>query len=179
MNKKIILVNIFIIILLLVIAEFSAFAIRANSLIKEGVFNSDTKTEFLKKLNEYYFRAYREYKSPPYTEANFRPIYNKKSTKGDIVLFGCSYTYGFGLNDNETFSYILSNFTNRMVYNLGISSSSPREILYLLRDRNFLSKFIKNNDNIEYVIYTFTTDHLRRLYYNLNEFAHQPDKNLY
>lgn len=86
---------------------------------------------------------------------------------------GCSYTYGRLLKDNETFGSILSDYTNKSVYNWGISSTSPREILYLLQHKDIISKLIKdeNSDKVEYVIYTFISDHIFRLYYNLAEYS--------
>ncbi len=87
------------------------------------------------------------------------------SNKHDIVVAGCSFTYGDSLNDDETFSSVLSKFTNRNVYNIGISGGSPREILYILRNKNILNKLVDNPNNVEYFIYVFIGDHTNRLYY--------------
>lgn len=54
------------------------------------------------------------------------------------------------------------------MYNLGIGSGSPREILYTLRNNTLLEKLTNHEDNVEYYIYTFIGDHIRRLYYDLN-----------
>lgn len=45
--------------------------------------------------------------------------------KDAIILVGCSNTFGVGLNEDETYSYLLSKFTGRQVVNLGYSSASP------------------------------------------------------
>lgn len=74
---------------------------------------------------------------------------------------GCSYTDGFGLEENQTFSYKLSNYTNRTVYNFGQSGTGIQNLYYLLSDENFVKS---NPKNTEYMIFTLIPDHFPRLY---------------
>ncbi len=101
-------------------------------------------------------------------ESNFYNSTNIVDSKSPIIVMGCSYTYGDYLNNNETFSAILSKNTKRTVFNLGLSGGSPREMLYILRNSQIRNERLKNNKNFEYVIYTYITDHrYSRLYTNL------------
>ena len=91
--------------------------------------------------------------------------------KGTILLFGCSFTYGAWLDEFNTFSYKLQNYTNRLVLNRGFSGWGPAGMLYQLRLPNFKNSLcfnLKTNScnlgNVEFVIYTFIADHVRRNY---------------
>lgn len=87
----------------------------------------------------------------------------QNSKKKSVVLFGCSFTYGQHLEDKYAFHSVLSKYTKRNVYNLGICGGSPRESLYLLRDKQIINQTVQNQ-NVEYVIYTYIQDQKRRLY---------------
>ena len=68
------------------------------------------------------------------------------------------------MDDDETFQAILSKTIKRTVYNISVLGGSPREILYILRNKDILKEaLIENNNNIEYVIYNYITDHKIRL----------------
>ena len=70
---------------------------------------------------------------------NFRDL-----TKKSVVVLGDSHSMGWGVNDNETFSYLLENEINRPVYNLSISGFGT--IRQLIRLKN--SKLLENTDTI-------------------------------
>ena len=106
---------------------------------------------FINKYNEFY-----ENKK---TNNWFRPDEIKKNKKKEIVLFGCSFTYGVGLKENETFSRKLSKYTNRSVYNRGIPGCGTNHMLYMVEKG--LSSNIKNP---EYFIYIYIAGHIYRLY---------------
>jgi hypothetical protein len=95
----------------------------------------------------------------------FEKEYNKK---GSILFVGCSFTYGFQLEDNETIEYLIHKKTKRNVINLGICATGIQHILYLLHNQEIYNYV---NDNIinkpEYVIYTYFPEHLLRLSYKL------------
>ena len=105
-----------------------------------------------------------EFRPPALYYLNNIPL-NKN--KKDIVLLGCSFTYGDLLENENAFHSQLSKYIHRNVYNLGLSASSPREILYIFNNPEILDKLIDKSDNIEYFIYTYIIDHKRRLYSNL------------
>ena len=83
-----------------------------------------------------------------------------------ILLLGCSFTYGSSLSERESFHSILANQIKHPVYNLGIPSGSPREMLYILRNKEFLNYITDNNKDINYVVYTYISNHLTRLIYD-------------
>lgn len=87
-----------------------------------------------------------------------------------IILAGCSYTFGYNLEYKDTFPVVLSEYNkNKNIYNLGLDGASPREFLYILRNKNILSKIINPmpKKGIEYVIYTYMSDQDERLYGNI------------
>lgn len=93
-----------------------------------------------------------------------RKTYMEDSKKPSIILFGGSFTYGSFLKDEQTFSYKLSQHTGRAVYNRGIEAGGLAQMLYFLQDDNFYKK-IKQPP--EYVIYTYITNHQKRLNTNM------------
>ena len=89
----------------------------------------------------------------------YRPIENENS-KPEIVLFGCSFTYGDLLNDNETFSYQLAKETGYKVINRAKSGWSVQHMLFQLENDDFY-KIVPKSD---YVIYLHIPQHIRRVY---------------
>ena len=94
---------------------------------------------------------------------NFRPILIGNSSdiitkKLPIVLFGCSYTYGWNLDNNQTFSYKLYKKTGRTVFNFGIVGAGVQQTLFMLQNN-----ILKCIPQPEYVIYTFICDHINRM----------------
>lgn len=86
----------------------------------------------------------------------------ENSAKKAIVLFGCSFTYGDGLTQNQTFGHKLYEQTNRPVYNRRISGSGVQHMYYQLNDSSFYSEIKKEP---EYIIYIFSPYlHTHRLY---------------
>ncbi len=82
------------------------------------------------------------------------------SNKKSIVIFGCSYAYGYILPDEKILSYKLYELTGRPIYNRAFVAWGLQHMLYQLKRDDFY-KEIKEP---EYIIYIFITDHLRRMY---------------
>lgn len=80
--------------------------------------------------------------------------------KKPLVLYGCSYSFGYLLKENEAFAAKLSEITKRPVYNYSISSKGIQNMLYFLEKDDHFGDFSEP----EYVIYTFIDDHVRRLF---------------
>lgn len=107
MLKKSLIINIVIILLLLFAAEFYTYKIQ---LTKEGALRSQISFQTLTKgdlksnwIKTFYKIEKNEIKE---IESGFRPAViteNVNKEKGIVLLFGCSYTYGTGLSDNQTF----------------------------------------------------------------------------
>ncbi len=81
------------------------------------------------------------------------------SNKSAIIIFGCSYAYGFELDANKTFSYKLSQKLKRPVYNRSIPGGSFQH-MYMQSISDSLYNRIPNADT---VIYVMMSDHYRRL----------------
>lgn len=76
-----------------------------------------------------------------------------------ILLLGCSYNYGYGLNENETFAYLLSEKMKRPLYNRAFEWNwGLNTMLYQARREDFY----KEVPNPAYIIYTFTVDHMEK-----------------
>lgn len=109
-----------------------------------------------------------------FQEYEFRSATIGDNNKKPIAIMGCSYVYGLGLQDNETISYTLSKITNRTTYNLGVMATSPREILYILRNDTLRKKLFNNQNNFEYIIYPYISDHRYRLYTDIKPYTYSP-----
>ena len=76
---------------------------------------------------------------PSYNErkAKFKPVsIGKYKDKPSIVLFGCSFTWGSYLKENETFASVLSQYTGRTVYNRGLYGTGIPFMYFQLNDNN-------------------------------------------
>ena len=89
---------------------------------------------------------------------SFRKPCGLEYKKQPILLYGCSFTYGDGLKDNENFSYILSKTTKRPVYNFGLSGKGMQHSLHIMQNHPKISP------EPQYIIYTFLQRQIRRLY---------------
>lgn len=83
--------------------------------------------------------------------------------KPPILIYGCSYAYGFALDEKETFGYKLSELTKRPVYNFAVSSKGLQDALFLMRNDE------KITPEPEYIFYVFINDHVRRMFVNCNK----------
>lgn len=77
-----------------------------------------------------------------------------------IVFFGCSFTFGEGLQDNETMPFYVSQYASRYrAYNYGFFGYGPQQMLaHLARDD--LSGEIQEKSGV--AVYTFIDDHIKR-----------------
>ena len=159
--KKIIQFNIIVIVCILFLIEITLFSldyrrIRSNVnennhySLKSHIYNYSTNFARKNFIRNYDFREQAE---------------NKYNDSPSIILLGCSYTYGYKLSNEDSFHYILSEALKSPVYNLAIVGGSPREMLYLLRNKPILNEQLKNVDknNIKYIIFTYMSDHKKRI----------------
>ncbi len=91
---------------------------------------------------------------------DFRKPLGVDSNKKSIVVFGCSFAFGYVYPEEQTISYQLYKNTKRPVYNRAFCSWGIQHMLYQLRKKSFY-KEIKNPDCF---IYVFIPDHVRRMY---------------
>lgn len=83
-----------------------------------GFINRYTPDEMLYTVNSYGFRA-----------DCFKKT--KESAKKKVMFLGCSFTFGIGVRDNETFASIISKELDAVNWNMGVGGSSPKlAVLY-------------------------------------------------
>lgn len=87
-----------------------------------------------------------------------QPNIAENSTKNPILVFGCSFAYGDGLENNETIAGQLSKLTNRTVYNRAEGGMGPQMMLYQLKT-GIIKNMVKDCD---YVIFVNIADSNRR-----------------
>jgi len=125
------------------------------------------------------FLAYKEacsyFKNPPayslkkedYTlenlKNNMREPVGLEYKKAPVLIYGCSYAYGFALNEKDSFGYKLSKLSKRPVYNFAVSSKGLQDALFLLQNDE------KIKPEPKYVFYVFINDHVRRMFVNCNK----------
>lgn len=158
--KKTIIINFLIIITIFGIAELFSCCILSNKYnneIKDFIKitqNKNVKMPFIR-----YSKT--ELPSKDILYNGLRQIEYRDENKKPIILLGCSYTYGFGLNENETFSRKLADYTNRTVINRGKSGTGIPFLYYQLNDKELIKELPKNT---EYIIFTLIPDHFPRLF---------------
>lgn len=163
MNNKqqilIVIINIFSIVILFIIAELA-------------VYYTDKKFNHEYKGNEY--PPFILFKNEPSLD-NYNKIFRKpvglENNKAPVFLYGCSFAYGGSLEENERPDYILSELTQRPVYNYSVYAEGMLQALYIMQNQE------KITPAPEYVIYMFQSDHIRRLYstcdiYRTDKFLH-------
>lgn len=128
---------------------------------------SDTVKKW--KKEKIYIPVYSIKLSPPqsyFSEhlQDLRPIMKPHSTENSIIIFGCSYAYGYVFENEQTISYILSKYSKRPIYNYAYNGLGIQHAIYHLEDENFYND-IKTKP--KYVIYVLmdSLGHLARLYY--------------
>jgi len=169
MNKKakVILFNLLIVFVLLLSSEFFIWGYINYKYKKEINFNPHAKIIKFHPGVKYFPQIYKKECFQDYEWSGRFPegLYYKKKP---IVVFGCSFAYGFLLKNEETFSYKLSHLSKRPVYNRAYPGWGIQHMLYQVRDK----EFYKIIPEPEYVIYIYQLDHLRRLYVKrFNDFA--------
>lgn len=92
------------------------------------------------------------------------PLHGAKGTRGCILFFGDAYTFGWGLNDQETLPYRVAvrSGESYRVFNLSFLTHGPQQMLVSL-DHGLVGKEVNcTPQQIKYVIYTATPDQVRR-----------------
>lgn len=88
------------------------------------------------------------------------PVNHYGSRKKFALFFGGSYTFGEGVNDDETLPFYFSEFSSQyMPYNYGFHGYGPQEMLAKLQDDKFQEE-IKERTGI--LVYTYLNGHVDR-----------------
>jgi hypothetical protein len=94
-----------------------------------------------------------------------------ENTDNHLILFGESWIFGDGLNDNQTLPSILAiNTTHYTVYNYGYIASGPQHTLAKIESGS-LQKEIKNKKGIAIFHFNYSTQ-IERLYGSLRVFGY-------
>lgn len=171
---KIIFVNLIVFLLLLLTLEWVMY-----------LFPNKTDADYIKRYNEYAKQnnlpklklGYYPCVEFDYNKAKrvFRPVEigRLKDIKRPVLFFGCSFTHGSMLDNNQTLSYKISKLTGRTTYNRGFPGAGPQLMLLQLQDPHFY----KEVPDAQYIIYTFIWDHILRLYSYNNCISPTPEGN--
>lgn len=129
------------------------------------IFHKETSGSSLSESYKYY----KEFLNRDISEENrfnsiidfpdYRRVENPDSPKGSILIFGCSFAYGTGIEETETLSYKLGKLTGRPVYNRAYSGFGVQHMLYQLQNDKFYEKVPKP----EYIIYVYFDGHPQRM----------------
>ena len=112
---------------------------------------------------------------------NQRNFYHEEYTKPPVWLMGCSYAWGYLLDNDKTFAEKISNLTKRPVYNWSWCGIGPAEALIRLYT-NKNDKYLPKTPP-EYIIYIYMYNHTARhpcnynILYALKEFGVIDEKN--
>ena len=87
---------------------------------------------------------------------NFRESWDFETEKKKIGFFGCSFTFGEGVEYENTFAYLVANQNNLNPFNFGIGGSSIHRITRIF---SIVTKLIK----LDYAV--FTLPHWQRQMY--------------
>ena len=152
------LINIIILLFLIFLIEVIIWFQDNENLRKQGLFPSNIqRLTFHSGIKNFEFDP----KTFPRPENNWgRPVVGLEYNKKPIVIFGCSFAYGFSLNNEQTFSYKLSKLAKVPVYNRAENGWGIQHMLY----QSKLDEIYKQIPEPEYVIYVYIIDHIRRLY---------------
>lgn len=170
-----VLVNILIALFILVIFDIVFFYTIAIKELKIAKLNNIV-TDYIKIIPKYSIKLIpfkNQYKD---FLIDIRPVMNAESKEDSIVIFGCSYAYGYIFENKKTISYIMSKYSTRPIYNRAYNGWGIQHVLYQLKDKDFY-KEIKTNP--KYVFYILIDDisHFQRLYYTA--FPTVTEKNYY
>ena len=89
-----------------------------------------------------------------------RPPAGLEYKKAPIMILGCSYSYGLFLEEKKSPHHILSELTQRPVFNYSLPGKGFQHSLYILQNKILDKKM----SSPKYVIYFMMNDHIRRMY---------------
>ncbi len=179
---KIILFNTFFIILIILFFElvFCCFEVLTDVLPEANINHDINKFDCFKKrfndsIKQYFqnwdYNFFNKNELRPsalyYIKSSYTNPVLRKQTKDDIILSGCSFTYGDKLTNEQSVHSQLSKYAHRNVFNIALSGGSPREILYILSNDTILNSLISDKTSVKDFIYIYIPDHKSRLYRNV------------
>ena len=91
------------------------------------------------------------------------PPCDGENAVGDVLFFGGSFTYGMGVNDNQTMPFQVGLMTERQfcIHNFGLQGYGPHQMLSAL-EHGIVARVVPDDGKIKVGIYLAITDHLSR-----------------
>lgn len=87
--------------------------------------------------------------------------YDKNKHEKFLALFGCSFTYGYGVNDNETLNHFINKHSKKTIaYNYAIGASGTNMMLEQIRQNDFRKQIPLQSDGD--FIYVYIDSHIGR-----------------
>ncbi len=159
MYKKLLLIfiNVIILVSLCFLLNWVIYKYFYNS-IEYNLQNSNEISYSLKRYNMDYDKIKEIY--------SIRKPVGLKYNNESIMIFGCSYAYGFLLEEKQTLAYKLSELLKRPVYNYASPGQSPQFAILRIRSHE-LDNVIKNS---KYAIYVVIGEHVWRVHVNSGGF---------
>lgn len=154
MRLKIFFINFIIIALLFFSVDFLFFCFLQNKYSQQN-FKLDLKGYIEASKIKKFDNLYKGFQAENY----FRNTL-VNSQKQPILILGCSFGYGWLLDEKQALSYKLAINSKRSVYNQSIPSLGLQYFPYILE--NF--ELEKQIQNPEYIIFVFIENHIYRLY---------------
>lgn len=93
---------------------------------------------------------------------NWRKTNMGDKNKPSILFFGCSYIYGWYVDENETIPYLVTKYTGRTTVNRGVPGGCIMNMFDDLNSSDFLTQ-AKSLPKPDYIIYLWINDHLNRI----------------
>ncbi len=87
------------------------------------------------------------------------PSFKGQGCRDAVLFFGCSFTFGEGLNDEETMPFLVSQGAKTQVYNFGFSGYGPHQMLSAIENGLVA---LKVECNPKYAIYQTGFFHVAR-----------------
>ena len=149
--KRILIINIIILAIIAAIVEIYFYIDFQKNRIGTYIPYIYTRKDIYKSLGSASF--------PPARFKEYNQKYNKKSP---ILMLGCSYTYGYLLNEDQSPAEKLHKLTNRWIYNWGTIGLGPMISYLYLKDEE---KEHTITEPPEYIIFTYMFNHIDRYCY--------------
>lgn len=91
------------------------------------------------------------------------PPFEKDSLIGDCLFFGCSYTFGEGIEDEETFPYQVGILTKGQyrIHNFAYDGYGPHQMLAAL-EHGAVKEIVPNDEKAKYGFFLTFPDHALR-----------------
>ena len=158
--KKIICLNIILIIFILIAFDATIFFIdtkRYHNFKSFKAFFEYYKNYNFRQTNEKYL--YNKYILGFDKDLKYRRVVNYNSKLEPILLFGGSFSYGYNIREEFVSSEFFGKHTNRPIYNRSYHGIGPQLMLFHLENDKFYEQIVEP----KYIIYTFHKADLNRV----------------